>query len=166
MAHFDGNEIDFSFDELYEVAPDDNFFQFDDNDDEEATAQWRFIEDFVPTIEVEPIDQVLLQKARMEVPQVLRNITRQIPAASLPNAILTPNDFFNVWFRKSLYDHMMDWLIKYKVKGISIADLEGFIKVELYLAIYNCTPEVFYSVEYGEIYMVHQCIAKKNIQRY
>jgi hypothetical protein len=125
------------------------------NDDVEANIEelscWKDLAEFATTIGVESIDGVLIEKARIEVPSVIKKILQEIPA-NRARETLTPNDFFNVWFRRRLLNEMVEWLKRYMREDVPIAEIEAFIKVQLLLNVYQCSPGQFYDSDFDWFY--------------
>lgn len=145
----EGDEYD-----IYGLFDSDSDEDFDDDDEKADTAilgGWENLEDYTTTVGIESIDTVLLEKARVEVPTVLKRILQEIPA-NRPRDALTANDFFNVWFRRRLLNEMFEWLKRYMREDVSIAEIEAFIKVELLLHVFQCSPGQFYHPDFEVFY--------------
>lgn len=149
------NEIDdFDDDGGYVLGEiDDN--EFEDIEEVEGRAmlgEWQFIDQLDISLEIEPIDAILLEHARNEVNHVLDNILRHIPNGLDPRVELTHLDFFRVWFDRCLLDSVKSWLTKYMGETIEEQEIKAFIKVELMLAFYNCSPERYFDPRYKSRY--------------
>jgi hypothetical protein len=98
---------------VYGDVPDEAFDNVDDVEGRGVLGEWELMDRLNISLDIEPIDRILLEHARKEVNVVMENIRRMIPDGMDPDVQLTPNDFFKVWFDKCLLDSMVFWLTRY-----------------------------------------------------
>jgi hypothetical protein len=145
----EGDELDIYG--LFDSESDDDIDDEDEEEDAGCLSGWEDLSEFVTTIGIESIDSALLEKAKVEVPTVMERILQEIPAHRDQEA-LTPNDFFNVWFCRRLLNEMFEWLKRYMREDVPIEEIEAFIKVELLLNVFQCSPGQFYYPDFEWFY--------------
>ena len=144
--------FDCDFAELFECSLDDEFSDGEEEVAERTIGRWDLVTDFTTSIEIEPIDDYLLELTRKEVPIVLDRIINRMPLPRDRFTRRTPNDFFNVWMQACLLEPMMSWLQLHMGETLTPDELSEFIKVELMLSFFGCTPESFYDSELDGFY--------------
>jgi Transposase IS4 len=149
---------------IFGEVPDEFFDDIDEVEGRGLLGDWELLDRLPITIDIEPINRILLDHARQEVNQVMDNVLRLIPNGLDPMADLTPNDFFKVWFDRCLMESMVLWLSKYSSKAVSSNELKAFVKVELLLAFFNCTPERYYNKSFQKRYNPDEKVM--TLQRY
>jgi hypothetical protein len=162
---YDYEDFDTLFEYLHESssAPVD-----DDAPPEEGIGNWMSVKNFDCNIDVNTIDALLLNQARKEIPMVLKRILRQhnpdVTGGDWIKSIhlLEPIDLFDVWIGRSKgYDSqsrpllltMQKWVQSYinqlkdyqGIQQISVEELILFIKAELLMSFYKCSPKQYYS---------------------
>jgi hypothetical protein len=145
---FPGVEEDIDFELLFNASLDDDFDTDDDKSAEETRGEWKLLEDFGTFIEIEPVDKILLELARLEVPAVMDRICSLLPKPQKPsrrNVQRSPEDFFKVWFNKCLLLPITEWLKTYLGEDVSPLEIMQFIQVELILCYFQVSPEKLFN---------------------
>ena len=143
------DNIDDPYDRFFE-EPDEQHEQLlhEDCDEEDAPNGWRYVSHTeVPfKVHLNNVDDELLKSARIVVPRIVSNLKKAACVRQNTDPTdITISRLSQIWFDHQLLRELLA-RVNDALPGeqINIKELFQFLKVELFLNVYRCSPAMFY----------------------